>query len=86
MESTEPTVKWTEIFIQHAIRLLESVRTQGENDPTNLPMGYSPDGIQLRNIATTQTLAVPGPDDPAAQNWFGTARPRSAGYRWPVPA
>ena len=58
-------------LIQHAIRLLESVRTQGENDPYwNARMGYS--CLMAYGSATTAYeyakcwLAL-APDDPAAQ-------------------
>lgn len=58
-------------LIQHAIRLLESVRTQGENDPYwNARMGYS--CLMAYSSATTaceyakRWLAL-APDDPDAQ-------------------
>ncbi len=42
MESMGPTVKWTGISSGTPSELLESVRTQGENDPYwNARMGYS---------------------------------------------
>ena len=47
-------------LIQHAIRLLESVRTQGENDPYwNSRMGYS--------CLMAYSWRALAPDDPAAQ-------------------
>ena len=58
-------------LIQHAIRLLESVRTQGENDPYwNSRMGYSC-LMAYRSAATAYEYAkcwlALAPDDPAAQ-------------------
>ena len=58
-------------LIQYAIRLLESVRTQGENDPYwNSRMGYSC-LMAYRSAATAYEYAkcwlALAPDDPAAQ-------------------
>ncbi len=64
-------MRWTETFSRHAIRLLESVRTQGENDPYwNARMGYS--CLMAYGSAATayeyakRWLAL-APDDPDAQ-------------------
>ncbi len=62
-------------LIQHAIRLLESVRTQGENDPYwNSRMGYSC-LMAYRSAAIAYEYAKRWlslvPDDPAAQNCSG---------------
>ena len=66
-------------LIQHAIRLLESVRTQGENDPLlERPDGlFLPDGIQLRSHPpmNTQNAGWPWPRmTQPPKSWFGTAR------------
>ena len=58
-------------LIQHAIRLLESVRTQGENDPYwNARMGYSClmaySSAAIAYEYAKRWLAL-APDDPAAQ-------------------
>ena len=58
-------------LIQHAIRLLESVRTQGENDPYwNSRMGYSClmaySSAAIAYEYAKRWLAL-APDDPAAQ-------------------
>ena len=58
-------------LIQHAIRLLESVRTQGENDPYwNSRMGYSC-LMAYRSAATAYEYAKHwldlAPEDPNAQ-------------------
>ena len=58
-------------LIRHAIELLESVRTQGENDPYwNARMGYSC-LMAYRSAATAYEYAkrwlALAPDDPAAQ-------------------
>ena len=60
-----------EDLIRHAIELLESVRTQGENDPYwNSRMGYSC-LMAYRSAATAYEYAkrwlALAPDDPAAQ-------------------
>ena len=61
-------------LIQHAIRLLESVRTQGENDPYwNSRMGYS--CLMAYSSAATQNAGWPWPRmTQPPKSWFGTAR------------
>lgn len=65
-------------LIQYAIRLLESVRTQGENDPYwNSRMGYSC-LMAYRSAATAYEYANAGWPWPRMtqppKSWFGTAR------------
>ena len=65
-------------LIRHAIELLESVRTQGENDPYwNARMGYS--CLMAYGSATTayeyaKCWLSLAPDDPDAQDWCGIVR------------
>ena len=73
-------------LIRHAIRLLESVRTQGENDPYwNARMGYS--CLMAYSSATTayeyakRWLAL-APDDPDAQKAGAGLRGVSGGGKF----
>ena len=65
-------------LIQHAIRLLESVRTQGENDPYwNSRMGYSCLMASAPQPSPMNTPSTGWPWSRMTQppkNWFGTAR------------